>query len=68
MKSEIRYNSIACVDDFDAGVYTIAELREILDRLAVEHPLTGERTLLEFDAGYNNICLDVVEKTIVKTR
>lgn len=54
------YKSIDTTEIISNGIISIGVLRNELDRLAHKH--SGDKTLLEFDAGANNICVDVVEE------
>ena len=60
-KPDIVYEQLGAAEGLsDPGVISIKQLKEILHCLASKYE-TGEATLLRFDAGYNNICVDVVK-------
>lgn len=58
--SQNNYIVVAHYPEFDAGIYSIGELRKMLTHLAGQ--AEGDDTLLQFDAGANNISLDIVRK------
>lgn len=54
-KSELENKKME-PEDFDAGTYTLAQLRELLDNIEENY---GKNAKIHFDAGHNNISLEV---------